>query len=318
MGADSQLSWQPFVAHIPTSNANRHASRTHAVLNRSAMDPDGHSSCAVPLQAGARSGKVLARAELRAALAGTGLAACYQPVVRLRDRHAVSLEVLARLDHPRYGMLSPDQFVPQMEDAGLARRLTESVAALAFDDHALYLAQLGLTIALNFPLDVLLDAAALAALDKRREAAGIPATRLLIELTESRPLDAGDAGEMRAFGAAVRHLRDLGYGLAIDDLGPETANLPALLGCGLTALKLDRSIVEASATAPRAARFIGETVEVARTAGLTVIAEGVADGAGWHRMCDFGVDQAQGYFISPPLYAPRVSAWLEEWRHPGD
>jgi EAL domain-containing protein (putative c-di-GMP-specific phosphodiesterase class I) len=96
-------------------------------------------------------------------------------MVRLSDRRPISLEVLARLEHPRHGMLAPEHFVPQMEDAGLARRLTERVAALAFGDHTRYLAKLDLRLALNLPLDVLLDNAALSALDAQREAAGIAA-----------------------------------------------------------------------------------------------------------------------------------------------
>lgn len=259
----------------------------------------------------------LPRGELRAALAGTGLAARYQPMVRVRDRRPVSLEVLARLDHPRHGVLAPEHFVPQMEDAGLARRLTENVAALAFSDYRRHLDGLGLTLALNFPLDVLLDYAAVTALDAQRESAGIAAARVLVELTESRPLDARDAAEVAAFGAAMLRLRALGYGLAIDDVGPDTTNLRVLLGFGFTALKLDRAVVGDSGTSPAARRFVRDTIAAARAADLVVIAEGVEDEAGWQRMQELGVDQVQGYLISRPLQAATVGAWLQQWRFPG-
>ena len=259
----------------------------------------------------------LPRGELQAALAGTGLAARYQPVVRVRDRRPVSLEVLARLDHPRRGILAPEHFVPQMEDAGLARRLTESVASVAFGDYERHLDGLGLTLALNFPLDVLLDGAAVTALDAQRESAGIAAMQVLIELTESRPLDTRDAAEVTAFGAALLRLRALGYGLAIDDVGQDTTNLCVLLGFGFTALKLDRAVVEDSGGSPAASRFLRETVIAARAADLVVIAEGVEDEAGWQRMRELGVDQVQGYLISHPLRAAAVGAWLREWQLTG-
>lgn len=256
----------------------------------------------------------LPRHELRAALAGTGIAARYQPVVRMLDRRPVSLEVLARLDHPLHGVLAPEHFVPQMEDAGLARLLTESVAALAFGDYTRHLDGLGLTLALNFPLDVLLDCAAVTALDAQREAAGIPAAQVLVELTERRPLDTRDAAEVTAFGAAMLRLRTLGYGLAIDDVGPDTTNLRVLLDCGFTALKLDRSVVEDSGASPAARGFLREAVAAARAAGLAVIAEGVEDEAGWQRMQEQGVDQVQGYLISRPLSAAAIGGWLQQWR----
>src|SRR5260370_297492 len=119
------------------------------------------------------------------------------------------------------------------------------------------------------------DAAAVTALDAQRESAGIAARQVLIELTESRPLDTRDAAEVAAFGAAMLRLRALGYGLAIDDVGPGTTNLCVLLGFGFTALKLDRAVVEDSSGSPAANRFLRETVAAARAADLVVIAEGV-------------------------------------------
>ncbi len=250
------------------------------------------------------------------ALAGAGIVVRYQPIVALADRLPIGVEVLARLDHPGRGMLAPEHFVPQMEGAGLGRHLTERVAALAFADFTRHLAGLGLRLALNFPLQVLLDCAALTALDGFRAAAGIGPDQVLIELTESQPLNVADPAEIAAFGTAMRRLRGLGYGLAIDDVSPETANLRTLMGLGFTVLKLDRGVVEDSARAPCACRFLRETIAAASAAGLTVIAEGIADETDWRRMQAFGVDQAQGYLVSPPLAAPCVGEWLRTWRVP--
>ena len=105
----------------------------------------------------------------------------------------------------------------------------------------------------------------------------------------------------------------LGYGLAIDDVGPGTTNLRALLDCGFTALKLDRAVVVDSDRSHSACAFIGETIAAARGAGLLVIAEGIEDEAGWQCMRDLGADQMQGYLISRPLPAAGVRAWLQQW-----
>src|ERR1700761_473473 len=69
----------------------------------------------------------LHQSELQAALTGAQIHAVYQPIVRMSDRRPVGLEALARLHHPAHGILSPGLFVPRMEQAGLARALTEAV-----------------------------------------------------------------------------------------------------------------------------------------------------------------------------------------------
>src|ERR1700733_11447889 len=125
--------------------------------------------------------------ELREALAGAMIETRYQPIVRLADRQPVALEALARLNHPTRGTLPPDEFVPQIEDAGLAAQLTDLVTDRALTDMAGPLLQPHrFDVTLNFPLDVLLVPDALHRLNTRRRAAGVAAEQVIIELTESR------------------------------------------------------------------------------------------------------------------------------------
>ena len=252
--------------------------------------------------------------ELSDALASARLSTRYQPMVRIADGAAVGLEVLVRLDHPAHGTLGPDAFVPQMELAGLSRRLTEAVVVRAFRDHALHLAPLQLFMALNFPLDVLLAEEALAWLDARREEAGIDPGRIIIELTESRPVAGLGPVQRDALRRAILHLRGLGYGLAVDDVGPGMADHRALLALPFTAAKLDKELVRRAATDLEEAAFLEETVALARRAGLTVIAEGVEDAATWARMAALGVDLAQGFLVAKPLPAASLPLWLADWR----
>ena len=112
--------------------------------------------------------------ELREALAAARIRTRYQPIVRMRDRTLVAMEVLARLEHPIRGIVAPDLFVPQYEAAGLAWPLTEAVVRRAFAEWTdARLDRLGVSLALNFPLDVLLIPSALRWLDEQRQDAGI-------------------------------------------------------------------------------------------------------------------------------------------------
>jgi EAL domain-containing protein (putative c-di-GMP-specific phosphodiesterase class I) len=248
--------------------------------------------------------------DIQAALADARIETRYQPVVRLVDRVPVGLEALARMNHPVHGTVLPDEFVPQIEDAGLAARLTELVAASAFADMAgPALALLPLSVSLNFPLDVLLLTTALTRLEAQRKAAGIAVERVLIELTESRPVE-----DMVALRRALEIIRGAGYQIVIDDVGPAVPKLDALLDLPFTGMKLDKDLVVRMQTVPEAMTMVQRTIEIAKQRGLTVVAEGIEDAETWHLAARLGVDQAQGFLVAHPMPAAAVAAWLASWQ----
>jgi EAL domain-containing protein (putative c-di-GMP-specific phosphodiesterase class I) len=248
-------------------------------------------------------------AELRVALRGAMIENRYQPIVRLADRHPIGLEALARLNHPKLGTLLPDRFVPQIEDAGLAAELTDLVSARAFADMAEpWLAERGVRVSVNFPLDVLLHAAALDRLEQQRAACGIDPARVIVELTESRPVD-----DFPLLRRSLDHLRGLGYGVAIDDAGPAVPWLTELLDLPFTSLKLDKDLIAQLADSDTVRRFVDTTVTQAGHRGMTVVAEGVETMAIWDRMRALGVDEAQGFWVGRPLPLAAVPVWTDAW-----
>ena len=251
----------------------------------------------------------LTTADLNKALESSRISARYQPIVRLDTAMPVYLEVLARLDHPKLGMLLPDLFVPKIEDAGLSWPFTQAVVNRAFADWSEgRLGSFGLGLAVNFPLDVLLIPDALTWLERRRREAGLPAERISIELTESRPVR-----ELVRLRHATTTLRGMGYQLAIDDVGPELRDYNELLDMNFTALKLDKNLVRESPDSPAANEFLARTIASARKANLTIVAEGVEDADIWRRMLRLGVDQAQGFLIARPLPVSAVALWHRNW-----
>jgi EAL domain-containing protein (putative c-di-GMP-specific phosphodiesterase class I) len=247
--------------------------------------------------------------DLHSALAEQRVRALYQPIVRVSDCRPVALEVLARLDHPLLGVLPPGRFIPSMETAGLGRRLTEAVLARAFADwSAERLARLDLMLALNFPPDVLSNDAALSRLETLRAGAGIPAARLIIELTEGDP-----SADLAEIARAAEQLRALGYAIAIDDISREMHTHRALLDFAFTALKLDKALVRDALTDPASAEFIRFVIFEAHAAGMSVTAEGVEDVGVWRAMAALGVDLAQGYLVSRALTAADVIGWHRDW-----
>ncbi len=256
-----------------------------------------------------RGGPAMDLAELTAALKGTMIETRYQPIIRIADRRPVGLEALARLNHPQRGTLAPDRFVPQIEDAGLAAELTGLVSARAFADLAgQFLTARGLRMSVNFPLDVLLQPAALDRLEEQRIAAGLPADRIVIELTESRPVD--DIPMLRR---SLERLRRMGYGAAIDDVGPAVPRLAPLLELPFTSLKLDKELVQNVIEAADIKAFLAETIIQAKAHGLTVVAEGVETETIWDQMRDLGADEVQGFLAARPLSVAAVPIWWDAW-----
>jgi EAL domain-containing protein (putative c-di-GMP-specific phosphodiesterase class I) len=247
--------------------------------------------------------------ELREALAGAMIETRYQPIVAMADGKPMAVEALARLNHPTLGTLSPDRFVPQMEDAGLAAQLTEIISHQAFADMAgPSLRDLGLWVTVNFPLDVLMAPEALDRLEEQRRAAGVPAERVVVELTESRPAE--DVPTLRR---SLDWLRGRGYKVAIDDVGPAVPLLTQLMTLPFTAIKIDMGLVRDVDKDPQVRAFLSATIEEAHKRGMAVVAEGVETVPLWHAMKTMGVDAAQGFLVARPLPVAAVPVWLASW-----
>ncbi len=195
----------------------------------------------------------------------------YQPIVRLADRQVIGIEALARLRHPDGFTLPPADFVPQLEAAGDGWALTMQVMARAlaeWGDHRLH--DLGLTLSLNVPLDVLAAPALPTHLADACRSAGVSPSQLILELTETQIVVDPDALRV-----PMQRLRNLGIGLAIDDIAPITHDPQALLALPFTMMKLDRHTVREAADCAPTRSFIRRNIDDGHAAGMTIVAEGI-------------------------------------------
>jgi EAL domain-containing protein (putative c-di-GMP-specific phosphodiesterase class I) len=232
----------------------------------------------------------------------------YQPVVRIADRRPVLLEGLARWQRPDDTPLSPDAFVPLAERNGLGRALSIAVAARAFSEMASVRARIGASLALNLPLDVLVERDVLTWLRQLLASARFPASALVLELTETAPVR-----DRTALRRAVERLRAAGFAVLVDDMGLED-DRSWLLSLPFSGIKLDRQLISAMPTQRRARAEVDRLVRIAHSADMTVTAEGVSDARLWHTVAAAGVDYAQGYGIARPLPALALPAWHMAWK----
>lgn len=254
--------------------------------------------------------------DLHAVLADGTIIARYQPIVRMSDASLCGVETLARLAHPARGMLLPACFVPAMEGAGMWWQLMEQITNHGLAELAgPALRPFGINIGFNLPLPALLSQRVLADLDARRASADLRAEQVMIELTESHPVD-----DIPQLARALERWRARGYAISIDDIGPDVHNYRALMSLPFAAAKLDKSLVTGSGRHPAMTRdFLGGLVAAAHKAGLIVIAEGIEQVSDWAEMRALGVDWAQGYAIARPLPAAALPVWMRYWeRHGAD
>jgi EAL domain-containing protein (putative c-di-GMP-specific phosphodiesterase class I) len=246
--------------------------------------------------------------ELRDALATRQFLLHYQPKMDLRTDLVHGVEALVRWAHPTRGLLYPDQFLAVVEDVGLMAALTGQVLQQALDQAADWRsAGLELAVAVNLSASSLLDMNLPDQVAGLLSARQLPAETLQLEITEELVLvDRARARDI------LDRLRRHGVRISIDDFGTGYSSLAYLRELPVDELKLDRSFVTPMTGDPRAAALVSSTIALAHSLGLRLVAEGVEDEFALRELARFGCDEAQGFYLSRPMAAVDVPAWLRE------
>ena len=244
--------------------------------------------------------------DLRRGITAHELEVHFQPKARLTDGGISGVEALVRWRHPRYGLLSPDQFIPVAEHAGLIRPLTMAVLGAACEQHT-RLRDLGfvLDIAINLSVRSVLDVNLPDQIHEVLVAHGVNPMALTLEITEGSLM----ADPARTIGVLGR-LSSLGISISIDDFGTGYSSLGYLKRLPATEVKIDRSFVSGMLANPSDDAIVRSTVDLAHNLGLRSVAEGIEDPETWERLARIGCDAGQGYFLSAPLPSEALLPWL--------
>src|SRR5438067_4525965 len=245
--------------------------------------------------------------ELRRAIENGELVLHYQPKATLIDGRVRGVEALVRWQHPERGLVPPDVFIPVAEHTGLIRPLTLFVVGEALKQCRRWREQgFELTVAVNVAMRNILDEEFPDELGRMLRKYGLEPEALELELTETSVLaDPPRAKEI------LQPLRDTGVSLAVDDFGTGYASLAYLSELPVDEIKIDRSFVMAMDREEQHARIVRSTIDLGRNLCLSVVAEGVESAEVWNRLAELGCDSAQGYFLTKPLPAAELTAWLD-------
>jgi predicted signal transduction protein with EAL and GGDEF domain len=248
-------------------------------------------------------------ADLRRALDdGTQLFVVYQPIVALADGAIAGMEALVRWRHPQQGVVPPDRFIGIAEETGLIVALGEWVLRQACDRLADWRRTLGplapRSMSVNLSRAQVLEPSIVGTVARALAASGLPADVLQLEVTES--LAAQDA----IVGQRLGDLKALGLSLALDDFGTGYSSLASLHLLPVDVIKIDRSFVGQSVTSAHHRVLVEAVVKVARSLGMTTVAEGVETAAQSALLAALDCDKVQGYFHARPMPADEAGAWL--------
>jgi diguanylate cyclase (GGDEF)-like protein/PAS domain S-box-containing protein len=246
------------------------------------------------------------RRELKAAIedavAGSAFTLTYQPIVVLATGEIVGFEALVRWPHPRWGMIHPDQFISLAEESGHIVQLGAWVLRQAVADLAAWRRHVPrktpLYVSVNVSARQFRDRGLVGSVREALSESGLPPSLLTLELTESVLL-----GRDERIRSELDELKQLGVRLAIDDFGTGYSSLSYLRELPMDVLKIDRSFVEGIAVSKARLALVEVIIRIAKTLGLTVIAEGIESEVQRELLISLGCEFGQGYLLEQPVGA---------------
>lgn len=245
--------------------------------------------------------------DLRAAMDAGEVAIRFQPQVEIASGRIIGVEALARWQHPALGELGAQTLLAAAERAELSIALSDHIQRIALAEAARWPTSCThLRLSVNITAEDIARPSFADLLLDMVDASGFPRSRLTFEVTES--------GLMEELGVAARllsELRQAGCRVAIDDFGTGYSSLAYLKALPLDYLKIDRQLSQDIAGSPRDRVVVRGVIEMARSLGLAVIAEGVESEQQLDLLAAEGCQYFQGYLCAEPMDSAGLIAFVD-------
>lgn len=256
------------------------------------------------------------RQDIQQALESGAICAHFQPQIEAASGQVSGLEALARWEHPERGLISPGEFLPLIERAGLAPQLARrmldcALAALSRLDAA------GLTVpavAVNLSVPELRSPSLADEISWALEQRELSPERLVVEILENVIAHSDDDIMVRN----IARLAGMGCGIDLDDFGTGHASIASIRRFAVGRLKIDRSFITNLHRDHERQRMAGAILSMAEGLGLDTIAEGVENAEEMALVTSMGCTHLQGFGIARPMPESALHAWLTEHAAQGD
>ena len=242
--------------------------------------------------------------DARAALEQGQFRLVYQPIYDINDLSIVRIEALLRWQHPEFGLIRPDEFIPLLEASG---DIVES-GRWVLEEACRQVAQWrrinpGVAISVNVSAVQLARDSIVDHVAEALEASGLEASGLTLEITES-----GIMQHIESTTDRMHTLKDLGVQLAIDDFGTGYSSLAYIQTLPVDCLKIDRSFTRSVQSSRQTDLVIHSMVHLGKQLGLRIVAEGVENMTQVDHMRREQVDEVQGFLFAKPSDASTIEA----------
>ena len=226
----------------------------------------------------------------------------YQPIVSSDTGEIVGLEALLRWRHPVHGDMSPADFIPIAENAGLLPSLGEWVLGHAMEDSKRWP---HLDVSVNLSPVQFRHVDLETTLRRLIAEYGVDPSRFVLEITEGVLLEATEHTNL-----ILDALRSLGFKTALDDFGTGYSSLAYLCNFKFDKIKIDRSFVGRISRVDISRTIVQSVVRIGRGLGMGIVAEGVETEFEARMMTKLGCTELQGYYYSKPIDTDQMSELL--------
>jgi diguanylate cyclase (GGDEF)-like protein len=241
--------------------------------------------------------------ELRLAIERQQLTLYFQPIVTLGTGELVAEEALVRWQHPRRGLVAPNEFLPLAEETGLILSVGQYVLERACHQARMWRIERAGSQSLASEPAVHVNLSAIELRDRHLASTvqetlartGVDPRMLVFEVTETLLLE-----DEAHVSSTIADLRELGVRFALDDFGTGYSSLSYLHTLPLDMLKIAKSFVDGLSRGGREASFVRMIIELARTLGVGVIAEGIETQEQVSALVSLGCDLGQGFYLGRP------------------
>jgi diguanylate cyclase (GGDEF)-like protein len=250
---------------------------------------------------------------LRAAFELNQLFLVFQPKLKLSDLSVTGFEALIRWRDSSGRFVSPAEFIPLAEQSGLIIRMGEWILRNAIAELALLRAKgyMNASMAVNLSVAQLEHPDILEMLQRVMGESNIEPSFIELEITESIAM-----GDIEANLKRLEQIRDMGFKLSMDDFGTGFSSFAYLQKMPINCLKIDRSFVSKSNT-KKGGDIVEMIVQLGKTLGLNVIAEGVEEEVQGVLLKQMGCNEVQGFFYAKPMPREELHKWLAERKKRG-
>ncbi len=245
---------------------------------------------------------------LKFALERKELSLNYQPIFDLATKKIIGVEALLCWEHPTFGIVSPNIFIPIAEETGLMSSIGNWVfsTACAQAEHWNIKQIKNFKFAINISSRQLLHEEFLPFIINTIKRTHLAPESIVLELTESTVMSYTSG----PFVTTIKKLHELGHSIAIDDFGTGYSSLTRLKHLPISTLKIDQSFVQDVVDHPEGGIIVCCLIALGKNLGLNVVAEGVETEKQYEFLIKNNCPQGQGYFLSKPLNTEQMTLFL--------